>query len=1832
MRNQWLLIIWLLLPFGLSSQNDYNIQLKSGTIRQAEMLAPENVSESFIQHNRLGDFFYLVLQFNELPGESERAALSDLGISLVGYLPHYAFLAKIPADIDFSLLKVRRVIPFLPQHKLSEALAVGDYSDVKREGDLYYIKAVPFSDFTNFELADMLNNYGLGQATDTEAGVLVKLYRDQILRLAKHPAIQYLEGYSDQLRTEGLEGVAMQRANSLHQGPGRGWDGSGVSVAIADDGTVSHPDLKGRLTTYTSNNLGDHGDMTVGLFAGAGNISPRGIGAAPGVNMHLYSINGYPHINNARDNYQKNRITITSTSYGEVCGGVYNSTTSDIDQQVFGFPALLHVFSAGNSGRSSCANPYGTQSFDGSYFGNITGGMKAGKNVIAVGNVYFNDVLASSSSHGPTVDGRIKPDIVANGQGNYTIDGGTGYRSGGGTSAASPSLAGVAAGLYQAYRSLNGNEDPNSGLIKAVLLNTAEDLGRPGPDYEFGWGRVHAGRALETLQGRQYQAGSVRNGNIATHTLQIPANVKRARIMVYWVDPAAAPNAARALVNDLDMTVTSPVGTLSRPLVLSTVARLDSLLKPAYPGVDRVNNMEQVVLSQPAAGNYTVSVRGSAVAQGPQNYVVVYYYETQNLILTYPRGGESLVAGEKTTLYWDAIGNAGNFTLEYATNPNGNWQLLAANIPAGQRYFEWNVPEGLAGSFFFRVRRGQEVSTSATAAHILKTPVFSITHGPNNQAVISWTAVNGADSYEVFALGNKYMEPIGQTSQTQFSFPATPLQGNWYSVRARHSSGVEGERAYAKYYLHRLCEAEVQLTLQLDQYPDETSWEVRTPAGEVLLSGGPYPLSDRNKLLVIRECLPATCLEFVIKDKYGDGICCTYINGFYELKGPNGNILASGGSFGASETKPFCLNNTPLPLTLEVLNTTDVSCNGGADGEARVAASGGSGSYTYRWADGRTGAAISGLRAGTYRVTATDGNTQAVTSAVVAEPTAITVNLTKTDPSCSDENSGAITAAATGGTGPYNFVWNNGRQGATVSNLSAGNYTVTVSDQKGCVRAASVSIVAGQAPDISITQKNVSCYGQNNGEISIAAQSLSGSFSYRWSTGATGAIVRNLPAGAYTVTVSHSSGCSSTRQIQLTQPDELRVSVTGQGALCAGTATGSASAIVAGGRSPYIYAWSNGSQGASVANLSAGSYTVTVSDQNGCSITSSVVINDGQTPDIGVSQKNISCFGDNDGEISVTPQGLSGSFSYRWNTGATGASIRNLPAGTYSVTISHSSGCSFVRQIQLTQPEELRANLIAQDVTCAGTATGSIAADVVGGTAPYIYRWSNGSQTANVSGLAAGIYTLTVTDALACPDVVSIVITAPAEIAISGTVTDAQNGQGGAIALNVTGGVGPFTYSWSHGASSRDISNLSEGAYTVTVTDSKACQKTATLTVNTSNTGNPDPVVCAQRGKSTRFEWIASVSLGTYTNDSGNDGGYGDYSAEEIPVEAGELPIRLVPEFKVNPYNEYWRVWIDWNGDDDFMDEGEQVLQAISSQPITDVITLPEGITGTRRLRVALKYASYAAPCTDFSYGEVEDYTLSFGETPVLTYCAISGNATHEWIQRVQIGNLSHDSGNDGGYADHSAKIVSGRPGDILNLELFPGHAANVFGEAWKIWVDWDRDGIFEEPGELAFAQPPAFGRVTGSFAIPSNATPGRTRLRIAMLWNKLPNPCGSNAWGEVEDYTLEISAGSNLQGYGSVAGLSAKRMETTNDGHLYRVYPNPASNSLTLEWLNKVQEGAMALTLLDARGRQLREYRGIDAGWGRLTIDISDLPAGFYQVRLRAGERADVQRFLIVR
>ncbi len=285
---------------------------------------------------------------------------------------------------------------------------------------------------------------------------------------------------------------------------------------------------------------------------------------------------------------------------------------------------MLFVFSAGNNASGNCN--YGA----GAGWGNITGGYKQGKNVIAVANLDALEVRDNTSSRGPASDGRIKPDISANGKDQNSTNTNNTYQVGGGTSAACPGIAGISCQLIQAYKEINNAPNAPTALIKACLLNSAEDIGNPGPDFTYGYGRVNALRALQTIEDGRYVAASVSQGGTNIHTLTVPPNVTELRVMVYWHDEGGSPGASVSLVNDIDVTVTDPSSVNWQPWVL-----------------DHLNNMEQITIDNPAAGTYTVNVDGFAIPAGPQEYYLVYEFRTDEITVTYPAGGEGFVPGQQ---------------------------------------------------------------------------------------------------------------------------------------------------------------------------------------------------------------------------------------------------------------------------------------------------------------------------------------------------------------------------------------------------------------------------------------------------------------------------------------------------------------------------------------------------------------------------------------------------------------------------------------------------------------------------------------------------------------------------------------------------------------------------------------------------------------------------------------------------------------------------------------------------------------------------------------------------------------------------------------------------------------------------------------------------------------------------------------------------------------------------------------------------------------------------------------------------------------------------------
>lgn len=522
-----------------------------------------------------------------------------------------------------------------------------------------------------------------------------------------------------------------------------------------------------------------------------------------------------------------------------------------------------------------------------------------------------------------------------------------------------------------------------------------------------------------------------------------------------------------------------------------------------------------------------------------------------------------------------------------------------------------------------------------------------------------------------------------------------------------------------------------------------------------------------------------------------------------------------------------------------IANTSSVpvSCSGGANGSASVAASGGTPPLTFKWSDpaGQTSATATNLPAGTYTVTITDKNNCTVTrTAAVTEPAAIQVTLSGTDLSCNGIPTGTASAAASGGNGTLSYKWSaaGAPTGATIGNLPAGVYTVTVTDGNNCTATGSITLAQPPAINIAIATQNVSCFDDDDGEASASVSGGAGNVSYKWSdpAGQTTAAAVNLRAGVYTVTVTDANGCTATASTTLTQPADLSVSVLANAAKCFGEASGSANVTASGGVGPYQYAWSNSQSGPNAVNLAAGTYTVTVTDAAGCAKTSFALIGQPNAITANLITLPVSCNGASNGSVSVNmASGGTPPLTYKWSdpAGQTGPVAGNLSAGAYTVTITDKNNCTLTLSASVQEPPAITVTISGQSPTCNGAPTGTATANASGGTGTLNYKWSDpaGQNAPNATNLTAGAYTVTVTDANNCTATASITLTQPPPLTLSGTVQNitcfgAANGQ---VSTGTQGGTAPYTYLWNTNENTPNIANKTAGAYTVTVTDAGGC-------------------------------------------------------------------------------------------------------------------------------------------------------------------------------------------------------------------------------------------------------------------------------------------------------------------------------------------------------------------------------------------------------------------------
>ncbi|TVR77384.1 MAG: T9SS C-terminal target domain-containing protein [Chitinophagaceae bacterium] len=811
-----------IIPFALSSLflflftaavsgENQNIPLytNNGVVFPSDQYPDKNwvlEKDDLMQSISFDGYVWLLAQFDEIPeGNFMNVHFQKYGIEYLYFLPVNTYIVKVDLAASWqnwvsesSVVNITPIPEALVFHQDILNRSVPEWA-LANESD--YKLVITFNRGPAFErkLAELESIYGRRNISEVDPinnSMQLTVKASEALDLHNLPFIASVEPVPPPAEPENRKAISTHRSayisNSINQAIP--YDGSGVTISIGDDGFIGpHIDFQGRIDqTNVNGTTGNHGDHCAGTITGAGNRDPRARGMAPGSN--LISFHVWNAINRSPNFYYSDSVRITSTSYSNGCNAGYTSFAQTADLQIKNHPGMIHVFSAGNNGTSNCG--YGA----GSDWGNITGGVKVGKNVVTVGNLNYQDIIRNSSSRGPSSDGRVFPHITGLGTSVYSTIEDYSYDFKTGTSMSAPGISGVIAQLMHAYKSLNSGSEAGSALIKAFLLNGADDLGNPGPDFIYGYGRVNARKSLEMLENQQYFHDLILQNEQKNFQLNIPPNVEEVKVMIYWHDKEAQVQAPRALVNDLDMRIVSPNGDIYYPWVLNSTPDPASLNAPAVRGIDTLNNQEQVTINQPQAGNYLIEVNGTEVPFGPQEFYIVYSYTYNDLVVTYPSGGEKFIPNEEVVLSWDLHGvHQGNILVELSTDGGQNWSLINL-VPADQRYLLWQVPNVSTANARIRVSRPGIVSYSESDFHIFRQPGnFTVDHDCPPEIDLSWNVVPNAVDYTIYKLGDKYMDSITTTGQTTFTYvPDDVTESYWFSVSANGPNGEKSRRVFAE--------------------------------------------------------------------------------------------------------------------------------------------------------------------------------------------------------------------------------------------------------------------------------------------------------------------------------------------------------------------------------------------------------------------------------------------------------------------------------------------------------------------------------------------------------------------------------------------------------------------------------------------------------------------------------------------------------------------------------------------------------------------------------------------------------------------------------------------------------------------------------------------------------------------------------------------------------------------------------------------------------------------------------------------------------------------------
>jgi hypothetical protein len=544
------------------------------------------------------------------------------------------------------------------------------------------------------------------------------------------------------------------------------WNANGISLSVKEQRfDTLDIDFKNRIiaSAFGAPNISTHASVMTTLIAGGGNTSNDTKGAAWGASLSTASfLNLLPEPDAY---YQSSTLTVQNHSYGTQVEHYYGAEAAAYDISVVNNPNLLHVFSAGNSGTLTPSS--------GTYTGipgyaNLTGNFKQFKNGITVGHIdSFMNVL-SPSSKGPAYDGRLKPELVAFGED--------------GSSGAAALTSGVAAVLQHVYKEKNNGNIAPASLIKAVLLNSADDVDATGIDYKSGFGSLNAYKAVQTIAASHHFSGTVTNNGEQKFTITVPAGIRKLKVTLVWTDPPAPANAPKALVNDLDLAVIhTNSNTNWMPWVLDPTPLISSLQQLPVRKRDSLNNAELVSIDDPVAGNYEFSVKGFSITTTAQPFSIAYQFDTSDVFeWIFPAGTDHLFSNRANVLRFNNTYSSTTGTLELSTNNGTTWQTITNTINLNNGYFKLQTPD-LFTKALLRITVNGKVYTTDTFT-ISKRVTIKTGYNCPDSVLVYWNKVNEATGYRIHTLGNKYLQSFITTTDTLLLVAKTTISNPYFAV------------------------------------------------------------------------------------------------------------------------------------------------------------------------------------------------------------------------------------------------------------------------------------------------------------------------------------------------------------------------------------------------------------------------------------------------------------------------------------------------------------------------------------------------------------------------------------------------------------------------------------------------------------------------------------------------------------------------------------------------------------------------------------------------------------------------------------------------------------------------------------------------------------------------------------------------------------------------------------------------------------------------------------------------------------------------------------------